>query len=95
VRVPVALGVNVTEIVQLAPTASVAVPLGHVLVCAKSTAFAPPIAILEIDNGAVPLFVKLTDCAALVLATNCDPKLKPVGETVTAGAVPVPDRATL
>ena len=45
---------------------------------------------LEIVRGAVPEFVKVTDCAALVVPTSCDPKLRLAGEKLTAGAVPVP-----
>ena len=58
-RVPGCVGVNVTEAVQLAPTASVAL---HVLVCAKSPdAVMPEIFIVE-----VPLLVSCTGCAELV-----------------------------
>ncbi len=52
-RVPVAVGVKVTEIVQLAPAAKL-VP--HVLVCAKS----PDAAIDVIVRAAVPELVIVT-----------------------------------
>src|SRR5438105_4348554 len=65
-RLPADRGVNVTEIVHVAFTASV---LGHVFVCAKSPELVPPIAMLPIVSGAVPLFVSVTDCAALVVPT--------------------------
>ncbi len=53
---------------------------------------------LLIVSGAVPLLVSVTACAALVLPTCWLPKLRLVGERVTAGAVgatPVPVRLTL
>ena len=58
VRVPVALGVNVTLIVQVPPAVTVA---PHVVVWAKSLAFAPPRAMLLMFNVAVPLLVSVTD----------------------------------
>ncbi len=55
--VPLMLGVNVTLMVQLAPTATL-VP--HVFVCAKSPLFVPAIRMLVIVRGAVPEFCKVT-----------------------------------
>ncbi len=43
-----------------------------------------------IVNGAVPEFVSAIDCVALVVPTTCEAKVRPVGDSVTAGAVPVP-----
>ena len=49
-----------------------------------------------IFNAAVPLLVSVTPCAALLVPTVCDEKVKPVGATVTAGAVaPVPVKGTV
>ena len=59
VRLPIAVGVNFTEIVQFAPAAR---ELPHVCVSAKS-----PDALIEaMVSAAVPEFVSVTDCAALV-----------------------------
>ena len=65
-RLPLAPGVNVTLIVQFAPGASGDV---QVLVCAKSDAFVPLIAIVLIVSEADPLFVTVTVCALLVVPT--------------------------
>ena len=89
-RLPAATGENVTEIVHVAFTASVAGLSGHVFVCAKSPGFAPPIATLEIVNGAVPEFLNVTDCAPLTVPVVQVPNARVVGVSVTAGAVPVP-----
>jgi formate-dependent phosphoribosylglycinamide formyltransferase (GAR transformylase) len=56
-RAPVALGVKVTEIVQLALGAS---ELVQPLLSMKSPAFVPVTAMLEIVRGVVPLFVSTT-----------------------------------
>jgi hypothetical protein len=61
-RFPAAVGVNVTLIVQFAPAASVA---GHVFVWPKS----PEAAITTISSGALPVLVKVTDWAVLVVPT--------------------------
>ena len=45
---------------------------------------------VEIVNGAAPEFVSAIDCEALVVPTICEAKVRPVGDSVTAGAVPVP-----
>jgi antitoxin (DNA-binding transcriptional repressor) of toxin-antitoxin stability system len=97
-RLPVADGENVTETAQDAPAASVP---PQVVVRAKSAAFAPVTAMLEIDSAAVPEFVSVTDFAELGEPTSCEPKLRLVGASVTAGAgvggagvVPVPDSET-
>src|SRR5450755_564007 len=46
-------------------------------------------------NTAVPLFLSVTALAALVTPTNTLPNASDVGEKVTAGASPVPVRATV
>jgi hypothetical protein len=56
------VGVNVTLIVQLLPAVT---ELPQLLVSAKS----PLAAIPEIDRLAVPVFVSITGCAALVVPT--------------------------
>jgi hypothetical protein len=70
VRLPVTVGVKVTLIVQFAFAATVALLLGHVLVCVKSPLFVPPIAMLEMISGALPLLVRLTACAPLLVPTS-------------------------
>jgi hypothetical protein len=85
-RVPVAVGVKVTLIVQFDPAASVLDPLGHVLVCAKSPLLVPVKPMLLMVKAALPLLVNVTVWAALVVLTCWLPKLKLVGLNVTAGA---------
>src|SRR5262245_40520180 len=95
VRAPAAVGVNVTEIVQLAPAASVLGPSGQLLSWAKSPALAPASPMLEITSGASPEFVNVTLCAALVVPTSWLPKPRLVGDRLTAGVVPVPLSGTV
>jgi hypothetical protein len=72
-RVPVAVGSNATLITQFAPAASVVGLTGQVLVGAKSTLFAPLIAMLVIKSPALPVLVKVTLCGALAVPTVCPP----------------------
>src|SRR5258708_13428559 len=65
VRAPVAVGVKVTLIEQLAATASVAGLRGHVVVCAKPPAFVPVIARPLIVSAPGPLLVTVTASALL------------------------------
>jgi hypothetical protein len=69
-RFPAAPGVKVTLIVQFAFAARVAGLLGHVLVWAKSELFVPLIAMPEIVKGALPLLVRLSACAVLLVPTS-------------------------
>jgi len=62
-RVPAAVGVNVTLIVQFALAANVAGSVPHVFVCVKS----PEGAIVLIVKLPVPVLVSVTGCAALVV----------------------------
>src|SRR5438552_15494893 len=66
-RAPVAVGVNVTLMVQLAPMASVAGLNGHVVVRAKSPGLVPVMAMLLRVSAPGPLFVTVTLCGALVV----------------------------
>jgi len=91
-RGPVALGEKVTVMVQVALAASDA---GQSLVCVKSVAFAPVMAMPVIVSGAVPEFRSVEVCDALVVPTSCEPNVRPLGVSVTAGAVPVPVSATV
>src|SRR6266550_3289655 len=85
-RLPLALGVKVALIVQLAPTATVFGLSGQVLVWAKSPALVPPTATLLIVRAAVPLLVTVTVCAPLVVLTAWLPKGTLVRLRLTAGA---------
>ena len=67
VRLPLAVGVNVTVIAQLAPAAT---ELGQLLVWAKSPAFDPPMETLEIARAALPELLRVTSWAALVVPTD-------------------------
>ena len=67
VREPIARGVNVTLIVQLAEGAKVP---AHVAVSAKLVGFVPVSAIFFTSNGTVPVFFSVTFCAELVVPTN-------------------------
>lgn len=62
-RLPAALGVKVTLMVQLAPTARL---LPQLFVWVKS----PVVLMLLMVKAAVPLLVKVAACAALVLLTT-------------------------
>ena len=81
VRVPETVGVKVTEMVQVAFAAMLAVQ--PEFVCPKS----PVIAMFEIASAAVPVFVTVTVCAALDAPTITLPKLSVVGERERTGAV--------
>lgn len=80
-REPVVAGVNVTLIVQLAPTATL---LPQVLLCAKSPGSDPVKLKLVIVSVEVPLLVRVTFFAALVVPCFCFPKESEVGESLTA-----------
>ena len=64
VRVPVAAGVKVTLIVQLAPAAS---ELPQVFIWAKSPALAPVTEMPLIVRAALPVLLRVTVRAALVV----------------------------
>jgi hypothetical protein len=85
---PAAVGVNVTLMEQLAPAAREAAQL---LVWAYSALAT----MLVMVRGAVPELVSVTDFAALVVFTKRLAKAKVVGDKLTPGAVPVPERGTV
>jgi hypothetical protein len=66
-RLPVAVGLNVTLIVQFAAAATLA---PHVFVSEKSLLFAPVIVMLVMFSVSLPLFVSVTFCLALAVVTN-------------------------
>ncbi len=67
VRAPVAVGVKVTLMVQLAPAATA---LPQVFVWAKSLLFVPVIAMPAMFSVALPVLVSVTVCRELVVATG-------------------------
>jgi hypothetical protein len=77
-RVPVAVGVKVTAMVQFAPGVKL---VTQVLLCAKS----PVTAMLGVKTE-LPLLVTLTLCAALVVPTSWSANVRLVLESVTTGA---------
>jgi hypothetical protein len=89
VRVPAAVGVNVTLTMQFAPPFSVG---GHVFVCPKS-----PAEPIVTDVAPVPVFLTVTGLLALVLPTACEANVKLAGVAVTVitVAVPVPVKLTV
>jgi hypothetical protein len=90
-RFPVAAGVKLTLIVQLAPAAT---ELPQVVVSGKSPGSAPVTAMLAMLKVRLPLLVRVTDCAGAVVPTNWLPKVMVVAESSTPGAAPVPVRFT-
>ena len=93
-RVPMAEGVNVTFIVQLAAGATIA-PMQLPPAMAKSPAFVLVMVTLEMFNVAVPLLVRVTGVGALVVPTACGAKVTLDGFGITAEAVPVPVSGTV
>jgi hypothetical protein len=79
------VGVNVTEIEQLAPAPNVLGDNGHVEVCAKS----PDVTTPPIVSGVVWLFFKVTVFPVLVELITWLAKVRLAGDRLT-GAVPAP-----
>ena len=90
-RVPVAVGLNVTLMVQLAPAPTLD---PQVLVWLKSPALAPVIEMPVTLSTPLPVLVRVTDWAALEVPTALLVKVRLEGETLTDAAVPVPERLT-
>jgi hypothetical protein len=87
-RAPAACGVNVTVIVQVALTATLA---PHVLVWLKSAAFTPVIEMPVIDNAPEPPFESVSVCGALVVFTFWLANKMLAGFSETCGTpIPVP-----
>jgi hypothetical protein len=79
---------NTTLIVQFDPTGMDA---PQVLVCENWLADTPQNVMLVMGSAALPLFVTVTDCAALAAFTCALPYASEVGDTVKAGgAIPSP-----
>ena len=86
VNAPVAAGLNSTEIVQLAAAAKEVVQVFAEM--RKDVAFVPSAAVSDVSvSAAVPEFFIVTTCAAVVMPTVVDAKVRLVGVRVTAGPV--------
>jgi hypothetical protein len=86
---PRKVGVKVTLIVQLAPTAS---EVPQLFVWAKGV-----YAVIElIESADVPLFESVRDCVTLVVPTNCGAKVNDAGEreATGGGGLPIPLKET-
>src|SRR5690349_3539080 len=83
VRVPAAVGVKVTLMVQPALGATAA---GQLLLCPKSVLLAPVTAMPVMFSCAVPVFVRVTGCAGLVVPVPWLPNTRFVLLSVTTGA---------
>ena len=92
VRVPGAVGVKVTLIVQFAPGTTV---FAQLLVWPKSPELVPVTVKLVMLKFAVPLLVRVTACAGLVVLTVWLANVKVEAERLTVEAVPVPERLTV
>jgi len=89
VLLPVAVGVKVTLMAQLAPGAN---PAPQVLSCAKS----PVTVIPAIVKAAVPVLLIVIVCGALVDPSAWLVNVKLVDDRLTTGAAaPVPERVTV
>ena len=86
-RPRVAVGVNVTLIVQLAPAASVDGDMGQLLDCAKSPL--PVIVRFVIVKFALPMLVSVVTRAALVVPISWFPKARLDGDRLTGTPVPI------
>ena len=90
-RIPAAVGLNDTEIEHDAPTARV---LEQVLVNGKSAGFAPVTVTVRFDSVALPVFVIVRVCAALVDAISCCANVSPASLSTAAG-IPRPIPVTV
>jgi len=84
-RVPAAVGVNVTLIVQFAFAASIAGVIGQAVVPVLVAAKSPDPAMEMIVRGPVPVFVSVTVCAVLVVFSAWLPNVRLVGASITVG----------
>ena len=93
VRDPIALGLNVTLIVQLPLLAATEFP--QLFVCAKSPVLAPVTPMFVMLSDALPVLVSVTDCELLVVFNVWLANVRLELERFTAGAeapAPVPLR---
>ena len=94
VRAPATVGLNSTETVQMAPTAKAVVQV--VADLTKDVALVPVRFSDVSDTDAVPVFLIVTSCAAVVAPTAVDANARLAGETLTvvAAAVAAPESET-
>jgi hypothetical protein len=85
-RVPEVVGEKVIETLQLVPAASVR-PEQPSLTSVKSSVLGT--AALLMNNDALPVFVTVIDCGALVVPIAWEANVSVVGVNVTAGAAAV------
>ena len=70
------LDLKVTEMAQVLPAASELEALGQVLVCVKLLEFVPVMPMLLMIKGVVPVLLRVTVCAVLLLPEATVPKLR-------------------
>src|SRR3989442_4990505 len=91
VRVQAEVGMRVGDV---SGVQTCALPVSFVQVVpaamAKSPGFEPARAMLVMLRVAVPLLVRVTVCAGLVVLRRWSPKARLVGAKVTAGTMPIP-----
>src|SRR5438874_3554031 len=86
VRVPNAVGLNVTLMLQLVPATN---EVPQVWVCAKFPAFVPVIPMPMMGKVVVPTFVKVTICYGIVVCITTELRLKLRGEILANVPTPV------
>ena len=91
VRPPMAVGVNRTTMVQLAPTAS---ELPQLLFCVKSLELAPVTAIPEMLRAVPPVLANVSVRPALIMATGWFKKFRLPGDRLALPKEIVPERVT-
>ncbi len=67
----------------------------HVVVCEKSALFVPVKMIELMFKVSLPLFVTVTTCAVLVVATACVPNVSVEGVIVAVAPVPSPNKVAV
>ena len=91
-RVPLAVGVNVTAIVHV-PEAAIGVEIEQVVPAPRAKS---PLAVRAVmESELAPVLVRVTDCAAAVVPTTVLPKVRPEGFSDTPTAVPLPVSVTI
>ena len=88
---PPATGLKVTEMVQFVPAAT---ELPQVLVWEKSPAFVPVIVMPEMVSAALPVLVRVTVCAVLLVPDIWAGKVSEEDDKLTMAPIPFPLRLT-
>ena len=94
-RAPVRLGLKVTEIVQLPPTANPVPPIGQLFVCANRAGLAPPSVMLLSTSTAGPGLLTVMVCAALVVLIGTVPNAIVAGDRAIVDRMVVPVNVTV